>query len=183
MKNYRNVVLVGPMGAGKTTIGKVLAKELKFEFKDSDKVIEARCGADIPWIFDVEGEQGFRDREMHTIEALCQENGLVIATGGGAVLRPENRQVISQDALVVYLKTSVNQQFERTHRDRNRPLLQTENPLEVLSRLYDQRHPLYDALADITVVTDKKNPRTVVKQILAKMQDARGLPQAKGDMG
>ncbi|PID43837.1 MAG: shikimate kinase AroK [Proteobacteria bacterium] len=165
----RNVVLVGPMGAGKTTIGKLLARELGFDFKDSDKVIEKRCGADIPWIFDVEGESGFRDREQNMIAELCQQPGLVIATGGGAVLREANRTVISDHALVVYLKTSVSQQFERTHRDRNRPLLQTENPHQVLSRLYQQRHPLYDEMADIVVVTDRKSPRSVVRQIMSKL--------------
>lgn len=172
MKTFRNIVLVGPMGAGKTTIGKLLAKDIGFEFKDSDKVIEARCGADIPWIFDVEGEEGFRNRETDILEELCAEQGLVIATGGGAVLREQNRQCLSRDSLVVYLQTSVSQQYERTHRDRNRPLLQTDNPLEVLTKLFEQRHPLYEALADIRVLTDKKNPRAVVKIIAAQLHGA-----------
>lgn len=167
----KNIVLVGPMGAGKTTIGKLLAKELDYEFKDSDKVIEKRCGADIPWIFDVEGEQGFRDREQQTIAQLCDEPRLVIATGGGAVMRQENRNMIAGNALVVYLKTSVNQQYERTHRDKNRPLLQTEDPFSVLTNLYKQRHPLYQEIADVIVETDKKNPKSVVKQIVAKLSD------------
>ncbi len=169
MLSDKNVVLVGPMGAGKTTIGKLLAKELGFEFKDSDKVIEARCGADIPWIFDVEGESGFRDREQNTIAELCQESALVIATGGGAVLRDINRKTLANCGLVVYLKTSVNQQVARTRRDRNRPLLQTGDPYTVLSGLYRQRHPLYNQMADIVIVTDRKPPRSVVKQIMSRL--------------
>ena len=117
------------MGAGKSTIGRLLAKELRLPFKDSDKEIEQRTGADIPWIFDVEGEQGFRDREQAMIEELCGHDGVVLATGGGAVLRPANRRALRDGGRVVYLHTSVEQQIERTSRDRNRPLLRSADPL------------------------------------------------------
>jgi shikimate kinase len=165
----RNIVLVGPMGAGKTTIGRMLARELGFVFEDSDKVIEERCGADIPWIFDVEGEQGFRARESAIIKELGERQGLVLATGGGAVLTPENRQALAGCGVVVYLRATVDQQFERTHRDKNRPLLQAENPREVLSRLFAIRDPIYTELADIIILTDNKSPKSVVKQILSKL--------------
>ncbi|ARU54882.1 shikimate kinase [Oleiphilus messinensis] len=165
----KNVVLVGPMGAGKTTIGKLLAKELGFQFTDSDKVIEQRCGADIPWIFDVEGEAGFRGREKAVIQELGEQSGLVIATGGGAVLDPDNQLNLKEKGIVVYLKTSVAQQYERTFRDKNRPLLQTDNPLAVLSALFEKRDPIYSHLADIVVKTDKKNPKSVVKYIVSKL--------------
>ena len=116
------------MGAGKSTIGRLLAKELRLQFKDSDKEIEQRTGADIPWIFDVEGEQGFREREQLMVAELCELQGVVIATGGGVVLRAENRKSLRAGGRVVYLHASVEQQLERTSRDRNRPLLQTAEP-------------------------------------------------------
>lgn len=162
----KRVVLVGPMGAGKTTIGRLLSRELGFSFCDSDSEIEARCGADIPWIFDVEGEAGFRERECGVIRDLSQTNGIVLATGGGAVLNEHNRAHLKEGAQVVYLKTSVEQQFERTRRDRNRPLLQNDEPLKVLTDIFKIRDPLYTEVADAIIMTDKKNPKAVVKQIL-----------------
>lgn len=167
-----NVVLVGPMGAGKTTIGRLLAKELGYEFEDSDRVIESRCGADIPWIFDVEGEKGFRARESSIIEELCHATGLVLATGGGAVLAEQNRRNLAGCGSVVYLRASVEQQFERTHRDKNRPLLQTDNPREILSNLFEVRDPLYLSVADIVIHTDNKSPKSVVKQIVTKLNES-----------
>ncbi len=123
------------MGAGKSTIGRLLAKELRLPFKDSDKEIEQRTGADIPWIFDVEGEQGFREREQAVIVDLSAADGLVLATGGGAVLRAENRRALHAGGRVVYLHATVEQQIDRTSRDRNRPLLRTADPARVLSEL------------------------------------------------
>ncbi|MBT8765669.1 shikimate kinase AroK [Metapseudomonas boanensis] len=166
----RNLILIGPMGAGKSTIGRLLAKELRLPFKDSDKEIEQRTGADIPWIFDVEGEQGFRDREQAMIEELCEEDGVVLATGGGAVLRPANRHALRCGGRVVYLHTSVEQQIERTSRDRNRPLLRTADPGKVLRDLMSIRDPLYREIADIIIETDERPPRLVVNEILERLQ-------------
>ncbi len=156
------------MGAGKSTIGRLLAKELKLPFKDSDKEIEQRTGAIIPLIFDLEGEQGFRDREQSMIEELCSEQGVVLATGGGAVMRLENRQALRK-GIVIYLHTSVDQQLERTSRDKNRPLLQQPNPREILQRLLDLREPFYREIADIIVETDTQSPKIVVQELLSKL--------------
>lgn len=166
----RNLILVGPMGAGKSTIGRLLAKELRFPFKDSDKEIEQRTGANIPWIFDVEGEQGFREREQAVIEALCELEGVVLATGGGAVMRPENRCALRGGGRVVYLHASVDQQLDRTSRDRNRPLLRTQNPGKVLAELMAIRDPLYREIADLVVETDERPPRLVVQEILERLE-------------
>lgn len=162
----RNYILVGPMGAGKSTIGRLLAKELGLPFKDSDKEIEERTGASIPLIFDVEGEAGFRDREQAVIAELCGQQGLVLATGGGAVLRAENRQAMRQGAVVIYLHASVEHQLARTARDRNRPLLQTENPEQVLTALLALRDPLYREIATLIIETDTRPPRMVVQEIM-----------------
>ena len=158
------------MGAGKSTIGRLLAKELRLPFKDSDKEIEQRTGADIPWIFDVEGEQGFREREQAVIAELSMQDGLVLATGGGAVMRPENRQALLAGGRVVYLHTSVEQQIDRTSRDRNRPLLRTANPSQVLRDLMAMRDPLYREVADIIIETDERPPRMVVQEILLRLE-------------
>lgn len=164
-----NLTLVGPMGAGKSTIGRLLAKELGLSFRDSDREIEERTGAGIPLIFDLEGEQGFRDREEQVIAELVQEKGLVLATGGGAILRPANRQALSGNSTVIYLHTSVEHQLERTARDRNRPLLQTGNPRRVLEELMQVREPLYREIADVIVETDTRPPRLVVQEILEQL--------------
>ncbi len=166
----KRIVLVGPMGAGKSTIGRLLAKELGYRFLDSDRIIEERCGANIPWIFDVEGEDGFRQRETAMLDELTEEKQAVIATGGGAVMRPENHPLLKQDALVIYLKTSLEQQVERTKRDRNRPLLQNDDPEGVLRRLFALRDPLYTRLADIIMHTDRKSPRLVVRQLVNRIK-------------
>ncbi len=165
-----NIILVGPMGAGKSTIGRLLAKELRLPFRDSDKEIEQRTGASIPLIFDVEGEQGFREREHVAIKELCQMDGVVLATGGGAVLRVDNRQVLCAGGRVIYLCTSVEQQLDRTSRDRNRPLLQTPNPREILTNIMAVRDPLYREIADIVVQTDERPPRLVVVEIIGQLQ-------------
>ena len=166
----KSVFLVGPMGAGKSTIGRLLSQELKFEFHDSDKVIEERCGADIPWIFDREGEQGFRDRETSVIDELTQLSGIVLSTGGGAVIRPENRRYLGARGTVIYLCTSVEQQLARTARDRNRPLLQTANPEAVLRKLFTERDPLYREIADIIIETDQRNPRWVIQELKRQLK-------------
>ena len=157
------------MGAGKSTIGRLLAKELHLPFKDSDKEIEVRTGANIPWIFDKEGEPGFRDRETAMIVELCHENGIVLATGGGAVMRPENRLALRNGGRVVYLHASIEQQVARTSRDRNRPLLRNANPEKILRDLLAIRDPLYREIADVVVETDERPPRMVVLDILERL--------------
>jgi shikimate kinase len=167
----RLIVFVGPMGAGKTTIGKILAKELGFDFYDSDKEIERRTGANIPWIFDVEGESGFRDRESLVLEDLCQLKSAVLATGGGAMMRAGNRDCVTANGFVVYLNTSVDQQYKRTHKDKNRPLLQgNKDARQVLSDLYEVRDPLYREVADFVVDTDKKSLKSIVKDIVSAVE-------------
>jgi shikimate kinase len=165
----KRIVLVGPMGAGKSTIGRILARELGYRFMDSDRIIEERCGANIPWIFDVEGESGFRQRETTMLCELADQAQTVLATGGGAIMREENHPHLKHDAVVVYLKTSIEQQVERTRKDRNRPLLQNDNPEAVLRRLFALRDPLYTELADIVMFTDRKSPRLVVRQLVNQM--------------
>ena len=161
------------MGAGKSTTGRLLSKELRLPFKDSDKEIEQRTGADIPWIFDVEGEQGFREREQAVIADLSAGEALVLATGGGAVLREANRHNLRDGGRVVYLHASVDQQIERTARDRNRPLLQRADPAQVLRELMAIRDPLYREIADIIIETDERPPRMVVQEIIERL---RALP-------
>ena len=158
------------MGAGKSTIGRLLSQELHLEFVDSDKEIEKRAGADIPWIFDVEGESGFRDREESVIESLSAQKDIVLSTGGGAVIRDANRSVLKEHGIVVYLNTSVAQQLDRTSRDKNRPLLQTADPESVLEELMSVRHPLYLETADIIVKTDSRHPKTVVTEIIKQIK-------------
>jgi shikimate kinase len=159
------------MGAGKSTIGRLLSNELDLEFIDSDREIEARCGANIPWIFDKEGEEGFRCREECVIDDLTQKAGVLLATGGGVVMMQENRTHLSERGVVVYLRTSVEQQLIRTSRDKNRPLLQTEDPKKVLSNLFAKRDPLYQEIADIIIQTDQRSPKTVVNEIMRRLED------------
>ena len=158
------IVLVGPMGAGKTTVGQLLSKKLRLPFKDTDAEIESRTGADIPWIFDVEGEAGFRDRETQVLKDLLSDNFGVIATGGGIVLRDENRALL-KSVDVIYLKASLDEQLRRTANDRKRPLLQTEDPRSVLQRLMTLRDPLYREVATRVIETDGANSRTIAAQL------------------
>ncbi|MGD8681269.1 MAG: shikimate kinase AroK [Lysobacterales bacterium] len=144
-----NVYLIGPMGSGKTSIGRRLARRLDLEFLDCDHELEAQTGASINLIFDVEGEEGFRERETRMLQTLTSRRGVLVATGGGAVLRSENREMLKSSGLVVYLRTSVAQQLRRVGRDRSRPLLQTPDRRERLRLLAEQRNPLYEELADI----------------------------------
>ncbi len=168
-----NVFLVGPMGAGKTTIGRQLARLLKRTFIDSDREIEQRTGVNIPLIFELEGEAGFRARERSVIDELTQRPDIVLATGGGAILDPENRAHLAARGTVVYLETSVAQQLARTGRDRNRPLLQTEDPKRRLEELLAVRDPLYREIAAITVLTDGRTAKDVVGQILRQVRPNR----------
>ncbi|MDO4441932.1 MAG: shikimate kinase [Moraxella sp.] len=164
------IFLVGPMGAGKTTIGKLLAKHLGREFVDCDHYIVAQTGADIPWIFAKEGEEGFRDRETRALEELTGTPNIVMATGGGAVGRAENRELL-KTGLVIYLDANVDTQLFRTKKDKNRPLLQTENPRAVLEMLYEKRHPLYQEVATIIVPTGRAYPKQMVADILERLAE------------
>lgn len=166
------IFLVGPMGAGKSTIGRLLSKELSLPFKDTDHEIEARTGADIPWIFDMEGEEGFRARETAMLDELTQLPEVVLATGGGAVMREENRRFLASRGTVIYLETSVDQQYQRTLRDKNRPLIQQDNPREVLEKLLEVRDPLYRSVADLVVSTHQGNPQAVVRKICQYLKDS-----------
>jgi shikimate kinase len=170
MKHLKNIYLIGPMGAGKSTIGRQVASLLGLDFDDSDHEIQRRTGVDIPTIFDFEGEEGFRKREKSVIDDLSQRDGLVMATGGGSVLDPENRRNLSSRGFVVYLYCSPEQQYERTLRDRNRPLLQTEDPLEKLKSLLEERDPFYRQTADIVVTTEKRSANSVAKEIVDKFR-------------
>jgi len=170
MKRSLNLFLIGPMGAGKSTIGKQLAKELKLEFYDADQEIEARTGADIAWIFDMEGEEGFRKREIMVIDELSQLQGIVLATGGGAILSPENRNKLAARGTVVYLYTTVEQQVRRTARDKRRPLLQTPEPGSALGDLMQTRDPLYREVADMVVATDGRTVRSVASEVIRLLE-------------
>jgi len=155
------------MGAGKSTIGKQLAQQLKMDFYDSDREIENRAGVDIDWIFDVEGEDGFRVREQGVIEELTSMQPIVLATGGGAIVDAENRKFLGGRGVVIYLDTSLEQQLERTRRDRRRPLIsRAEDPEAAIRDLHKERSPLYEELADYKISTDKGSVRQVAKQIV-----------------
>jgi shikimate kinase len=171
----RNIFLIGPMGAGKTTIGRTLAAYLQLEFIDSDQEIERRAGANIAWIFDVEGESGFRDRETAVIDDLSQRHGILLATGGGSVLRAENRQYLSNRGVVLFLDTSLEMQIKRTAKDKKRPLLQTDDPAAVLRRLKLERDPLYNELADIKVPVGDNKTRRIMSMIMKKLDETHFL--------
>jgi len=166
-----NIFFVGPMGAGKTTIGKQLARSLGRSFYDSDKEIEARTGADIPLIFELEGEAGFRSREKAMIDELTRQPNIVLATGGGAILDPDNRKHLAGRGFVIYLSAPVEQLFQRTARDTRRPLLQTENPRQKLEEILAVRDPLYREIADLVLITDNKPVRNVTNSLLQQFKD------------
>ena len=163
--NFGNIFLVGLMGAGKSTIGKQLARELGKQFRDSDSEIEKRTGVNIDVIFDIEGEQGFRQRETRILKELVEERGIVLATGGGAVLAPENRQLLSDNGLIIYLKASAEHLAGRVKLDRRRPLLQTGDKLAKIRELMTQRDPVYQQLADLVVETNNRSIPRVVREI------------------
>ena len=182
MKRLDKVFLVGPMGVGKTTIGRVLAEIMGLQFFDSDREIEASTGADIPWIFDVEGEDGFRIREVRMIDQLSRRKKIVLATGGGAVLAEKNRKRLAKRGVVVYLRASIRQQVERTSRDKNRPLLQTPDPEKKIRELMTMRDPLYREVADIIIDTNRRNPRSVsvdISKRIAAMSEEQVAQKAK----
>lgn len=165
-KDLPNIYLVGPMGAGKTTVGRHLADLLQRNFIDSDHEIEARTGANIPWIFEKEGETGFRAREQAVIDDLTHQHNIVLATGGGVVTQKQNRQYLNSRGIVVYLYTPVEIQLMRTHRDRNRPLLQVSDPEKKLKELLAIRDPLYRDVAHFVVETNHGSARDLAQKIL-----------------
>ena len=169
MAEKRNIFLVGPMGAGKSTIGRHLAQLLHLEFHDSDQEIENRTGADIAWVFDVEGEEGFRRREAQVIADLTEKQGIVLATGGGSVQSKEVRNFLSARGIVVYLETTIDKQVARTQRDKRRPLLQVDDPRQVLESLAEIRNPLYEEIADVVVKTDDQSAKIVASQIIEQL--------------
>lgn len=169
----QNIFLVGLMGAGKTTIGRLLAKHRQLDFLDSDQEIEARCGVSIPTIFEIEGEAGFRRRESAMIDELTQRQGIVLATGGGAVLNPDNRQWLKSRGTVVYLRAHPHELYLRTRHDRNRPLLQDGDPLLKLQELYTLRNPLYMETADVVMETGRQSVHCLVKKLEGQIELAQ----------
>ncbi|QJC34624.1 shikimate kinase AroK [Enterobacteriaceae endosymbiont of Donacia crassipes] len=173
MAKKRNIFLIGPMGAGKSTIGRHLANLLKMDFFDSDQEIERRTGADINWVFDVEGEEGFRKREKKIIDEITKKQGIILATGGGSIQSKETRKILSSRGIVVYLKTTIEKQLSRTKRDKKRPLLKNkQNKLakEILENLAKKRNHLYDEIADIIIKTDEQSAKIVANQLISLLE-------------
>jgi shikimate kinase len=166
-----NIYLLGMMGAGKTTVGKLIARRLKRRFLDSDQEIERRCGVRIAVIFEIEGEQGFRSREEHAIAELAALDGVVLATGGGAVLSAENRRRLASRGTTVYLHARPEDLYRRLRHDKNRPLLDTPNPSQRLRDLYAARDPLYRQVADIVVETGAQSVQGLARELLAKIEE------------
>ncbi|PFH10221.1 3-dehydroquinate synthase [Collimonas sp. PA-H2] len=176
-----NIFLVGLMGAGKTTVGRALARKLNKLFIDSDHEIEARTGVSIPLIFEIEGEESFRQRETEVIRDLSARSGIVLATGGGAIMRAENREYLKTRGTVIYLRASIHNILQRTSRDKNRPLLQTADPRRRLEELSRQREPYYREVADIVIDTGRPNVQFLVHSILSQLDVQAGdLVQESG---
>lgn len=177
MGSLPNIFLIGPMGAGKTTVGRRLAQRLGLNFIDADEALEARCGVDIPYIFEKEGEAGFRLREKVLLDELTRESGVVLATGGGAILDPDTRQALSSRGLVIYLHATLRQQLERTRHSQNRPLLTAAADREdLLRRLMQIREPLYRQTADLVIDTDRRSSSAVVNDIEAHLSLPANAP-------
>jgi len=170
MKGANNIYLIGPMGSGKSAVARRLANQLGLAFHDSDEEIESRTGVDIPYIFDKEGEAGFRRREAAVIAELVELDGIVLATGGGVAQDPESRRLLAANGIVVYLYTSVAEQLRRTRKSRNRPLLNNGNRAEVLQRLMDTRDPQYREIADLIIETDGRQVASVTRQLRLQIQ-------------
>lgn len=169
MKHPKNIFLIGPMGAGKSAVGRQLARTLHLTFMDSDDEIESRTGVDIPFIFEKEGEAGFRKREAAAIDDLTRIDGVVLATGGGAIVDPDSRSRLGGRGFVVYLYTTVDQQFARTNRGRERPLLENGDRREILEALLRDRDPLYREIADLVVSTDGRKVHSVANEIIQQI--------------
>lgn len=165
-----NIFLIGMMGAGKTTVGRLLARQSGKKFIDCDEEVQRRTGVTISHIFDIEGEAGFRQRESAVIKEMAQRDNIILATGGGAVLREDNRVELSRNGIVVYLKSSVHELWQRTRHDRNRPLLQTDDPRAMLRKLYEQRDPLYMQMADLVIHTGKQSVHNLVSRLQQELE-------------
>ncbi|MHB1947265.1 MAG: shikimate kinase AroK [Gammaproteobacteria bacterium] len=163
---HKNIFLIGPMGAGKSSVGKYLAQQLNMDFYDTDEEIEKRTGVEIGWIFDIEGEDGFRKRETAVIKELAALPGIVLATGGGSILETENRDILTNNGTVIYLEVTLGYQDHRTINDARRPLLRVKNRKEILEKLYHERAPLYETIADYKVHTDNRNIREVSDEVI-----------------
>ena len=168
-----NLILVGMMGSGKTTMGRALARHLGKAFVDSDEEIQQRTGVTIPHIFDIEGETGFRQRETAAIRDLVERDNMVLATGGGAVLAEQSRELMRQNGIVIYLKANVHDLWQRTRHDRNRPLLQTADPYAKLTELFQQRDPLYRQVADIVMQSGKQSAHALMLQLVDEIEAFR----------
>ena len=168
---YPNVYLVGMMGAGKTTVGRLLARRLRLRFVDSDQEVESRCGVKVPVIFELEGEAGFRSREVQTLAELTALEGIVLATGGGAVLNAATRERLAAGGTVVYLRAKPEDLYRRVRHDLNRPLLATGAPLERLRELYAERDPLYLEIADVVVETGAQSVQALARGLLEKLEE------------
>ncbi|MCR9260054.1 MAG: shikimate kinase AroK [Pseudomonadaceae bacterium] len=166
----KNIFLVGLMAVGKSTVGRTLAETLEMPFYDSDAEIELRAGAEVSWIFDVEGEKGFRDREEHVIDELSQMRGVVLATGGGAVKRAANRQHLAARGIVIHLDCPLRRLLARTRNDKKRPLLQGDNPEEILTKLVRERAPLYDEISDYRFISDEQSVKSLVQKIVTQLR-------------
>ncbi|MDA1076143.1 MAG: shikimate kinase AroK [Proteobacteria bacterium] len=163
--SQQNIFLIGLMAVGKSTVGRLLANCLQMPFYDSDHVIEERAGASVAWIFDVEGEVAFRDREEQVIDELTSMSGIVMATGGGAVLRSTNRVALGSRGIVIHLDSPLQRLIERTEKDKKRPLLRQGNPREALVKLQAERAPLYSEIADYRFITDQQGPKVLAAEI------------------
>ncbi|NIH41118.1 MAG: shikimate kinase AroK [Buchnera aphidicola (Periphyllus aceris)] len=166
----KNLFLIGPMGAGKSTVGRILAKQLNMQFYDSDEEIEKRTGADINWVFDVEGETGFRKRESKIIDELTHKKGIVLATGGGSILSRKNRRHLSSYGIVIYLKITIKKQLMRTRTDKKRPLLHMKDSLKsTLKKMKNERKNLYKNISDIIINADNYSAQTIVQNIIKSL--------------
>jgi len=186
IKSGSNIYLIGPMGSGKTTIGQRVAKRLEMDFLDCDRNLEKQTGASVNLIFDVEGESGFRERESRMLQVLTSRQNLLLATGGGTVLEKKNRELLKKTGLVVYLQTPVSLQLQRLRLDRTRPLLQQGNRRQKLTRLAEDRNPIYEELADLVFPPRKDGPdvtaRHLVKAILSYWESST-IPDTANDPG
>jgi len=166
MKKYKNIYLIGLMGSGKTTLGKILSKKLDKDFYDSDQVIEEKLGVNVPMIFEYEGEAGFREREKDSLKQLVGKKNIVLATGGGIILSKSNRDLLSENGIVIYLKSNQKDLIKRMKNDKTRPLLKNGNIEEIIKKLCKEREPLYEEIADFEIVTKNKRIHEVINEII-----------------